>query len=137
LILEVMAHRGENWSNREIARRCGVSSDLVDRVRPSLPDSGSDTPRTYTDRWGNISTMNTSKIGTRAAGPTFAQNEDTQEDRPTRTGLSPNYFGDDAPPIATGTIFGMCRRYEADHLRNGLSAGNPQIDTPARVGTFG
>ena len=51
------------WSNRTIAKRCGVSPDLVDRLRRevSLPDSGSDdspAPRTYTTKHDTTATMN-------------------------------------------------------------------------------
>ena len=46
------------WSNREIAKKCGVSPDLVDRLRReiSLPESGSDepAPRTYTTKHGTM-----------------------------------------------------------------------------------
>jgi len=31
-----MLEQGEHWSNREIARRCRVSPELVDRLRPQL-----------------------------------------------------------------------------------------------------
>jgi DNA N-6-adenine-methyltransferase (Dam) len=59
------------WSNREIARKCFVSSDLVDRIRKdlysSLPDSGSEhndpfasQTRNYTTKHGTTATMNTS-----------------------------------------------------------------------------
>lgn len=53
------------WSDREIARRCGVHHQLVARLRQSLDDSSSDpapTERTYRDRWGNESVMNTPAI---------------------------------------------------------------------------
>jgi protein gp37 len=52
------------WSNREIARKCGVSLDLVNRARNegSLNDSLSD-ERTYTTKHGTPSVMNTSRIG--------------------------------------------------------------------------
>lgn len=64
-MIKVMQHKGENWSNREIARRCAVSHQFVNNTRPeSLATVASDGPeRTYTDRWGNQSTMNTANIG--------------------------------------------------------------------------
>lgn len=55
------------WSNREIARRCGVSDHLVAEVRTGLtahsrsenqPDA-----RTYTTKHGTTATMNTANIG--------------------------------------------------------------------------
>ncbi len=53
------------WSDREIARQCGVSHDFVNRLRQSsLSSNDSDTTtRTYTDKHGNISTMNIAQIG--------------------------------------------------------------------------
>ena len=54
------------WSDREIARRCGVSDVLVasHRPKPSLQESCSD--RTYTTKHGTTATMKTSNIGKRA-----------------------------------------------------------------------
>ena len=62
------------WSDREIARRCAVSRELVGDLRPRVtvisdsetsdnsdPDSGSE--RTYTTKHGTTSTMNTENIG--------------------------------------------------------------------------
>lgn len=52
------------WSDREIARRCAVSHDFVSRMRSlSSDDSDAAPTRTYTDRYGNTSTMNVSNIG--------------------------------------------------------------------------
>ncbi len=50
------------WSDREIARRCGVSNNFVGELRRSLSsdDSGE---RVYTTRHGTIATMNTANIG--------------------------------------------------------------------------
>ncbi|MBA2278310.1 MAG: ParB N-terminal domain-containing protein [Chloroflexia bacterium] len=56
------------WSDREIARRCAVDNSFVSRMRASLltNNSDADSPeRTYTDRWGNMSTMQTGTIGRR------------------------------------------------------------------------
>jgi hypothetical protein len=60
------------WSDREIARRCGVSDRSVNRLRPVTATlSQSDTEagaayfsanRTYVDRHGNTSTMRTAGI---------------------------------------------------------------------------
>jgi hypothetical protein len=49
------------WSDREIARRCAVDHTTVIRHRASLVESTSE--RTYTDKHGNTSTMNTAAIG--------------------------------------------------------------------------
>jgi len=63
------------WSDREIARRCGVSYMTVSRMRPSLSQSDSEEGKTYgelcgeaqtrayTTKHGTTATMNTSNIG--------------------------------------------------------------------------
>ena len=56
------------WSDREIARHCGVGHALVSRLRRSLSPGDSDTaPRTYRTKQGTVTTMETRAIGTRAA----------------------------------------------------------------------
>lgn len=69
--VEVLLHDEEwsQWSDREIARRCGVSHPFVSQIRASLVTVTSEpaTERTYTDRHGNVSTMNTANIGARPA----------------------------------------------------------------------
>ena len=51
------------WSNCEIARRCGVSDPFVGKLRSSLQTVRSEPTRTYTDRHGNVNTMNVENIG--------------------------------------------------------------------------
>lgn len=55
------------WSDREIARRCGVSDRFVNSIRAFLTanirSEDQDATRTYTDKHGNQSTMNVSNIG--------------------------------------------------------------------------
>ena len=51
------------WSDREVARQCRVSHPFVAKFRPSLTGNVSSEPRTYTDKHGNQSRMNTSNIG--------------------------------------------------------------------------
>jgi phage N-6-adenine-methyltransferase len=52
------------WTDREIARRCAVSHDFVNRARKSsLSLNDSDEPRTYTTKHGTTATMNTGNIG--------------------------------------------------------------------------
>jgi ParB-like nuclease domain len=60
------------WSNREIARHCGVSEHLVRSLRPSRSDDGQ---RTYLTKHGTEATMNTSRIGARAATTAPANGE--------------------------------------------------------------
>lgn len=61
-------------SDREIAKRCGVSNDFVSRIRKeslSLNDSESVAERTYTTKHGTEAVMNTANIGKKpAAGKT-------------------------------------------------------------------
>jgi transcriptional regulator with XRE-family HTH domain len=54
------------WSDREIARRCQVSPDTVNRIRRSLSDSDSENEtRSYRTKHGTVATMNTGNIGRR------------------------------------------------------------------------
>lgn len=58
------------WSDREIARRCAVSHELVNGLRPSLSDSDSD-KRIYTTKHGTQAIMDVSPIAARSlSGPT-------------------------------------------------------------------
>jgi len=50
------------WSDNEVARRCGVSPTFVGSNRKSLSTMDSE-PRTYTTKHGTTATMNTSNIG--------------------------------------------------------------------------
>ncbi len=55
------------WSDREIARECGVNKSTVNRIRESsLAQSASENPssaRTYKTKHGTVAKMKTSKIG--------------------------------------------------------------------------
>lgn len=53
------------WSDRAIARHCGVGHAFVSRLRQSLStrDSDQEQNRTYKTRWGNQGTMNVANIG--------------------------------------------------------------------------
>jgi len=57
------------WSNREIAKACGVDHTFVGKLRVSLVSSTSDnlhTTRRYTDRYGNTSAMNVGGLSARS-----------------------------------------------------------------------
>lgn len=56
------------WSDREIARRCGVSDRFVNNLRHEVTANGSqlDT-RTYVTKHGTVATMNTANIGNKPA----------------------------------------------------------------------
>ncbi|RVD26600.1 MULTISPECIES: hypothetical protein [unclassified Mesorhizobium] len=58
-----------SWSDWEIARKCYVSNHLVKDVREDL-GRNSPSERTYRDRHGNVSSMDTSRIGKANAGDT-------------------------------------------------------------------
>jgi hypothetical protein len=49
------------WSDREIARRCGVHHQMVGKMRGSLDESSSE--RIYTTKHGTTAQMNTTSIG--------------------------------------------------------------------------
>jgi hypothetical protein len=53
------------WSDREIARRVGVSHNFVSGLRPSLSSDDSE-PRTYKTKHGTQAEMKTAKIGGQA-----------------------------------------------------------------------
>ena len=57
------------WSGREIARRCGVHHSYVSRIRSPLSINDSEPTRTYTDKHGNVTTMNTENIGQKSPRP--------------------------------------------------------------------
>jgi hypothetical protein len=64
------------WSDHEIARRCGVSQSLVTRARPPVTDAKHQLDRqrllevrTYRDKHGNTTTMNTAGINAHRALP--------------------------------------------------------------------
>lgn len=51
------------WSNREIARQCGVSDMLVGGMRKDVTANSCSEPRTYTTKHGTQAAMNTANIG--------------------------------------------------------------------------
>lgn len=52
-----------SWSDREIARKCGVGHQMVGPLRASLTGRTTSDERTYTTKHGTVSTMNTTAIG--------------------------------------------------------------------------
>lgn len=73
---------GNRWSDREVARRCSVGAPLVATVRSGLTVTSYSEPttRAYRDRHGNVTQMDTARIGRRAAEP--APDLPTQPDAP-------------------------------------------------------
>lgn len=51
------------WSDREIARQCGVSHPFVAALRASLTGNITSEPRSYTTKHGTTAQMNTANIG--------------------------------------------------------------------------
>ncbi len=84
MILEVMRHRGEKWSQVEIAERCALSQQRVSQLLSETPsykdlyDSEPDAPTTVT-RNGTTYPMDTTKIGRRRA-PTLNPGPDIDEE---------------------------------------------------------
>src|SRR5450755_183395 len=59
----------QKWSNREIARKCGVGNDLVDRCRLEVSARFGQIER-YVQRNGTTYPMNTANIGVQPVAPT-------------------------------------------------------------------
>ena len=55
------------WSDREIARRCGVSADLVAAVRLTVGNDSDPSARTFTTKHGTVATMDIRRIGKHSA----------------------------------------------------------------------
>lgn len=66
-VMRLLSHtEWQSWSDREIARRCRVSKTFVNNLRKKITGNvASDTSVLYKDRWGNVSEMDVSEIGSR------------------------------------------------------------------------
>jgi len=73
-----------NWSDREIARQCAVSQPFVSKIRPIVTDNVISEPRTYTNKHGTESQMNTGNIG----GGHRRQKDQPPDDQPPQSGSS-------------------------------------------------
>jgi len=90
------------WSDREIARHCGVGHAFVSRLRRSLSTGDSDTtPHIYRARQGTVTAMDTRAIGKRAT--------------PDVLGVASTQRGSHSPEGATNTTE--------------MAAGNPVRET--------
>lgn len=69
------------WSDREIARRCGVSHPFVAALREGLTGNvtSEDSPRTYTTKHGTEAQMDTSRIGKADSIPSETEGATTVE----------------------------------------------------------
>jgi len=97
------------WTAREIARCCAVSHDFVSRLRGSLSSDDSEpASRTYRDRHGNVTQMDTARIGRRPAEPEpdqpaadSAPTPDAPEQQPSNViQMGDRLLGDPSPAIA-------------------------------------
>ena len=71
------------WSDRQIAKQCGVSHNFVSTLRPSLSSDDSE-PRTFTTKHGSVSKMDTAAIGRHQsipAGEESPQQEPHDQDK--------------------------------------------------------
>lgn len=61
----LMDEEWSKWTANAIAKQCKVSHTMVNEIRNSLETSSSDNTqqRTYTNKYGKVSTMNTTNIG--------------------------------------------------------------------------
>lgn len=88
------------WSDREISRAAAVGNKFVGDMRRSLCPEHSDEPRTYTNKHGTTSTMNTANIGSgqRPAAPLDERRfRNEYEDREGQGYPSPPSFRDPEP----------------------------------------
>jgi site-specific DNA-methyltransferase (adenine-specific) len=60
------------WSDREIARRCGVDNSFVSRLRKEVAVDEPQSERIYTTKYGAVATMRTVAIGKPATSPVMA-----------------------------------------------------------------
>ena len=62
---------GDPWSDREVARQCSVSHMFVSRIREDRIGNVASDPatRAYRGRHGNVTQMDTARIGRRTAEP--------------------------------------------------------------------
>ncbi len=72
------------WSDRAIARQCGVHHQMVGIVRLSLDESSSES-RTYRTKHGTIAQMSIGNIGHVSSFDTFPQTECLVSSKPTRS----------------------------------------------------
>ncbi len=103
------------WSDREIARRCGVSNDFVSRTRPSIchsmtdaPEAPASTTRTV-ERNGVVYEQNTANIGRKpvalvadeAPAPKPAPRVEPDEDYSALDDVEPELVHVEPEPFAT------------------------------------
>jgi hypothetical protein len=78
------------WSDREIARKCGVNNSMVSRMRAAMPGQDSDTERQYVTKHGTVATMQTGNIGTTSSDPE-SHTEHEKESEPAKVDDRPFY----------------------------------------------
>ncbi len=88
------------WSDREIARRCGVSNDFVSRLRKSICHLMTDNNR-MVQRKGKTYTLNTTKIGSK----TTMRDSDLQ--------TTPDHQAQEAQQLESSAVVGWKERFGA------------------------
>ncbi|BAQ63114.1 biosynthesis of aminoglycoside antibiotics (plasmid) [Geminocystis sp. NIES-3708] len=68
------------WSDNEIAKQCGVSHPFVGKIRAKLYPNTKSKERTYTDKHGKITVMNTDNIGKKSKKSKKADNPENTVD---------------------------------------------------------
>lgn len=121
------------WSSREIAKRCGVSHEMVESRRASLSKSDSD-KRVFKSKSGKTSEMDVSNIGKKKDDsdpvPVFFDapakaDEPTPapEVKPTKAKLSPPVEDMEGNPIHRMEVLDVFnRRAEIEQMMRGISA---------------
>ena len=69
-----------HWSNREIAKRCGVSEFMVRQMRESICDKNADTKKRTVQRQGKTYTLDTTHIGEGITSTNIAQSSKQHPD---------------------------------------------------------
>lgn len=109
------------WSDREIARKCGVSHMTVNRIRQESLSQSDSEPRTYTTRHGTVATMNTGNIGRRE--PALSAGQEQAE---------PPVFQPPAEPFIAPLeqAFNEPEEQQQKHVHVSANSGNNEWYTP-------
>ena len=114
------------WSDRDIARRCGVGHQMVGTLRPksSLDDSSSDkgASRSYTTKHGTEAKMNVEHIGRKPGG----QKAVAQADREARVAMA-------IEGASQSSLRRMPRKEDAEVVVNTVNALRGLIGALARI----
>jgi hypothetical protein len=115
------------WSDREIARQCKVSADLVGAVRKHVVTVGNDSERTYTTKHGTTATMNTTGQRDAAQRRPSPQRDDAADDAWRPPGVGARVLHQETPagrPMieVLETAADPYRHPHGDAIRNDMAA---------------